>query len=186
MEFIELKARFDDVAKRVQESVKNDTASAALIATLIGIVEILFELFANQSQKLEALTDQLANKTLNSKRANDENINGRRSERNKGGDSSDKGRKDDLPRTKKARPCKEIKVEHRESYIGYKGKELTSEEAEALIGTVFEGDDGKKYRYTRKLASSVKDELQVNLIETQYYKLEISDQDLIAEFLPAA
>ena len=85
MEFIELKARFDDVAKRVQESVKNDTASAALIATLIGIVEILFELFANQSQKLDALTDQLANKTLNSKRANDENINGRRSERNKGG-----------------------------------------------------------------------------------------------------
>ncbi len=39
---LELKARIDDIAKRVQQSVKNDTASAALIATLIGIVEILF------------------------------------------------------------------------------------------------------------------------------------------------
>ena len=73
MEFTELKARFDDIAKRVQQSVKNDTASAALIATLIGIVEILFGLFANQSQKieeqaklLEVLTDKLANKTLSS------------------------------------------------------------------------------------------------------------------------
>ena len=141
----ELKANFEKIAKQLQEETKSNPAQAALFVALLGIMQLLFGL-------VESLQQQLANKTLSNKRVADENINGKRSE-------------------------KELKIEHRERVIGYKGKELSTEEADKLIGTTFTGDDGKRYRYTRRLNSSVKQEIEIRLIQTQYYKLEYIEVD---------
>lgn len=54
----------------------------------------------------------------------------------KGVDSSDKNR-DKNQTSKSCKPQKSIKVELMKSFIGYKGKELSTEEAEKLIGTTF-------------------------------------------------
>lgn len=78
---------------------------------------------------------------------------------------------------KKAKPQKAFKTEQQVKVIGYNGEELTKEEAEQKIGTVFEGIDGKRYCYTRTLASSVKTEIDITLHEIQYYKLEYEPVD---------
>ena len=165
----ELKANFEKIAKQLQEETKSNPAQAALFVALLGIMQLLFGL-------VESLQQQLANKTLSNKRVADENINGKRSEKKKGVDSSDKNRADNLSSKKKTNQ-KELKIEHRERVIGYKGKELSTEEADKLIGTTFTGDDGKRYRYTRRLNSSVKQEIEIRLIQTQYYKLEYIEVD---------
>ncbi len=163
MDLQELKQQFDEIARQAREATKSQPETAALINTMLGLFMVLFELLVNRS--------------LSSKRAHAENINGRGSEKKKGIDSSDKNRKDSLPREKSSRPVKPIKHEHKESYIGYKGQEYTAEEAEALIGTVFEGDDGRKYKYTRKLGSSLKTDWEITLTDVQYYKLEYAEVD---------
>ena len=169
MDLQELKANFEKIAKQLQEETKSNPAQAALFVALLGIMQLLFGL-------VESLQQQLANKTLSNKRVADENINGKRSEKKKGVDSSDKNRADNLSSKKKTNQ-KELKIEHRERVIGYKGKELSTEEADKLIGTTFTGDDGKRYRYTRRLNSSVKQEIEIRLIQTQYYKLEYIEVD---------
>lgn len=165
----ELKANFEKIAKQLQEETKSNPAQAALFVALLGIMQLLFGL-------VESLQQQLANKTLSNRRVTDENINGKRSEKKKGINSSDKNRDGNLSTKKKANQ-KELKIEHCERVIGYKGKELSTEEADKLIGTIFTGDDGKRYRYTRRLNSSVKQEIDIRLIETQYYKLEYVEVD---------
>ena len=79
----ELKANFEKIAKQLQEETKSNPAQAALFVALLGIMQLLFGL-------VESLRQQLANKTLSNKGVADENINGKRSEKKKGVDSSDK------------------------------------------------------------------------------------------------
>ena len=137
-----------------------------------------------QAKQIEKLTEAIANKTLTNKRVSSENINGRKSEKNKGIDSSDKNR--DVEKTKVKPPRKSLEVEYENRYIGHNGQEFTEEAANKLIGTVFEGSNGKKYRYTRKLASSTKNVLSLKLREITYYKLEyVEVDDLGVEVLGA-
>ena len=137
-----------------------------------------------QAKQIEKLTEAIANKTLTNKRVSSENINGRKSEKNKGIDSSDKNL--DVEKTKVKPPRKRLEVEYENRYIGHNGQEFTEEEANKLIGTVFEGSNGKKYRYTRKLASSTKNVLSLKLREITYYKLEyVEVDDLGVEVLGA-
>ena len=79
-----------------------------LFNTLLSLFKILFELFAEQSKKfeeqnrlIEKLTGQYANKVFDSRKANDENINGRRSEK-KGVNSADKNHDKDIPKEEKS------------------------------------------------------------------------------------
>ena len=119
---------------------------------------------------IESLQQKLGNKTVDSKRANNENINGRGCEKKKGVDSSDKNRI--KATTKEKAATKDVKVVEQEKVIGYDGKEYDKEEADKLIGTTFIGDDGRKYKYTRRLNSSHKTEFDITITKTQYFKLE--------------
>lgn len=184
MDIKELKTSFDEISKQVKKETKGQPVLATLFNTLLSLFKILFELFAEQSKKfeeqnrlIEKLTGQYANKAFDSRKANDETINGRRSEKKKGVNSADKNHDKDIPKEEKAKPQKAFKTEQQVKVIGYNGEELTKEEAEQKIGTVFEGIDGKRYRYTRTLASSVKTEIDITLLEIQYYKLEYEPVD---------
>lgn len=74
-------------------------------------------LFEEQKKLNESLIQQLGNKTLSNKRITYENINGKRSEKKKGVDSSDKNLS-----SKSCKPQKSIKVELRKSFIDIKVK----------------------------------------------------------------
>lgn len=130
------------------------------------------------------MQEKLGNKTVDSKRANNENINGRGCEKKKGVDSSDKNRI--KATTKEQAATKDVKVVEQEKVIGYDGKEYDKEEADKLIGTTFIGADGRRYKYTRKLNSSRKTDFNVTLTKTQYFKLEYVPVDDALNPLPDA
>lgn len=184
MDINELKSSFDEIATRVKKETKGQPVLATLFNALLGLFGILFGLFQEQNKLLESITGKYANKAFDSRKANGENINGHRSEKKKGIDSSDKDRKKDNPSEKKARPRKAFRTERQDKVIGYNGEELTKEEAEQKIGTIFERTDGKRYRYTRTLASSAKTEIDITLLEIQYYKLEYVEVDAQGEAVP--
>lgn len=90
MDIKELKTSFDEISKQVKKETKGQPVLATLFNTLLSLFKILFELFAEQSKKfeeqnrlIEKLTGQYANKAFDSRKANDETINGRRSEKKK-------------------------------------------------------------------------------------------------------
>ena len=175
MDIKEIKKQFKELSDKMQDGLKDNPNMSVLLNSLILLFGILISLVSDmskqakeqakkldqQAKQIEKLTEAIANKTLTNKRVSSENINGRKSEKNKGVDSSDKNR--DVEKTKVKPPRKSLEVEYENRYIGHNGKEFTEEEANKLIGTVFEGNDGKKYRYTRKLASSTKNELSLKL-----------------------
>ena len=205
MDIKEIKKQFKELSDKMQDGLKDNPEMSLLLnsmSMLFGIMlnqndeaskeskelkELVKELskqLEKQAKQIEKLTEAIANKTLTNKRVSSENINGRKSEKNKGIDSSDKNR--DVEKTKVKPPRKRLEVEYENRYIGHNGKEFTEEEANKLIGTVFEGSNGKKYRYTRKLASSTKNELSLKLREITYYKLEyVEVDDLGVEVLGA-
>ena len=198
MDIKEIKKQFKELSDKMQDGLKDNPNMSVLLNSLILLFGILLSLVAEmskqtkeqakkldqQAKQIEKLTEAIANKTLTNKRVSSENINGRKSEKNKGVDSSDKNR--DVEKTKVKPPRKRLEVEYENSYIGHNGQEFTEEEANKLIGTVFEGSNGKKYRYTRKLASSTKNELNLKLREITYYKLEyVEVDDLGVEVLGA-
>lgn len=123
MDIQELKDNFEKLSKQAQEATKANPALSALLFAILGFVNLLMGLFEEQKKLNESLIQQLGNKTLSNKRITNENINGKRSEKKKGVDSSDKNRDKNLS-SKSSKPQKSIKVELRKSFIGYKGKEL--------------------------------------------------------------
>ena len=189
MDIKEIKKQFKELSDKMQDGLKDNPNMSVLLNSLILLFGILISLVSDmskqakeqakkldqQAKQIEKLTEAIANKTLTNKRVSSENINGRKSEKNKGVDSSDKNR--DVEKTKVKPPRKRLEVEYENRYIGHNGQEFTEEEANKLIGTVFEGSNGKKYRYTRKLASSTKNELNLKLREITYYKLEYVEVD---------
>ena len=152
--------------------------------TLLGFFRIIFGLLEEQIKLNQILQEKLGNKTVDSKRANNENINGRGCEKKKGVDSSDKNRI--KATTKEQAATKDVKVVEQEKVIGYDGKEYDKEEADKLIGTTFIGADGRRYKYTRKLNSSRKTDFNVTLTKTQYFKLEYVPVDDDLNPLPDA
>ena len=198
MDIKEIKKQFKELSDKMQDGLKDNPNMSVLLNSLILLFGILISLVSDmskqakeqakkldqQAKQIEKLTEAIANKTLTNKRVSSENINGRKSEKNKGVDSSDKNR--DVEKTKVKPPRKRLEVEYENRYIGHNGQEFTEDEANKLIGTVFEGSNGKKYRYTRKLASSTKNELNLKLREITYYKLEyVEVDDLGVEVLGA-
>ena len=198
MDIKEIKKQFKELSDKMQDGLKDNPNMSVLLNSLILLFGILISLVSDmskqakeqakkldqQAKQIEKLTEAIANKTLTNKRVSSENINGRKSEKNKGVDSSDKNR--DVEKTKVKPPRKSLEVEYENRYIGHNGQEFTEDEANKLIGTVFEGSNGKKYRYTRKLASSTKNELSLKLREITYYKLEyVEVDDLGVEVLGA-
>ena len=92
MDLKELQKQFDKISKQVEREIKSLPALALLMNTLLGLFKILFGLLNEQNKTIQALQEKLGNKVVDSKRANNENINGRGSEKKKGVDSSDKKR----------------------------------------------------------------------------------------------
>ncbi len=92
MDLKELQKQFDKISKQVERETKSLPALALLMNTLLGLFKILFGLLNEQNKTIQALQEKLGNKVVDSKRANNENINGRGSEKKKGVDSSDKKR----------------------------------------------------------------------------------------------
>lgn len=180
----ELQKQFDKISKQVEKETESQPALAFLMNTLLGFFRIIFGLLEEQIKLNQILQEKLGNKTVDSKRANNENINGRGCEKKKGVDSSDKNRI--KATTKEQAATKDVKVVEQEKVIGYDGKEYDKEEADKLIGTTFIGADGRRYKYTRKLNSSRKTDFNVTLTKTQYFKLEYVPVDDDLNPLPDA
>ena len=180
----ELQKQFDKISKQVEKETESQPALALLMNTMLGFFRIIFGLLEEQIKLNQILQEKLGNKTVDSKRANNENINGRGCEKKKGVDSSDKNRIKSTTKEKAA--TKDVKVVEQEKVIGYDGKEYDKEEADKLIGTTFIGADGRRYKYTRKLNSSRKTDFNVTLTKTQYFKLEYVPVDDDLNPLPDA
>lgn len=180
----ELQKQFDKISKQVEKETESQPVLALLMNTLLGFFRIIFGLLEEQIKLNQILQEKLGNKTVDSKRANNENINGRGCEKKKGVDSSDKNRIKTT--TKEQAATKDVKVVEQEKVIGYDGKEYDKEEADKLIGTTFIGADGRRYKYTRKLNSSRKTDFNVTLTKTQYFKLEYVPVDDDLNPLPDA
>lgn len=205
----ELQKQFDKISKQVEKETKSQPALALLFTSFTSTSTMLFDLLnvknEEQSKKIDELNNtvtllnttiaglnktietllaKLGNKTVDSKRANNENINGRGCEKKKGVDSSDKNRI--KATTKEQAATKDVKVVEQEKVIGYDDKEYNKEEADKLIGTTFIGADGRRYKYTRKLNSSRKTDFNVTLTKTQYFKLEYVPVDDYNNPLPDA
>ena len=180
----ELQKQFDKISKQVEKETESQPVLALLMNTLLGFFRIIFGLLEEQIKLNQILQEKLGNKTVDSKRANNENINGRGCEKKKGVDSSDKNRI--KATTKEQAATKDVKVVEQEKVIGYDGKEYDKEEADKLIGTTFIGADGRRYKYTRKLNSSRKTDFNVTLTKTQYVKLEYVPVDDDLNPLPDA
>lgn len=184
MDLKELQKQFDKISKQVEKETESQPVLALLMNTLLGFFRIIFGLLEEQIKLNQILQEKLGNKTVDSKRANNENINGRGCEKKKGVDSSDKNRI--KATTKEQAATKDVKVIEQEKVIGYDGKEYDKEEADKLIGTTFIGADGRRYKYTRKLNSSRKTDFNVTLTKTQYFKLEYVPVDDDLNPLPDA
>ena len=81
----ELQKQFDKISKQVEKETESQPALALLMNTLLGFFRILFGLLEEQIKLNQILQEKLGNKTVDSKRANNENINGRGCEKKKGG-----------------------------------------------------------------------------------------------------
>ncbi len=85
MDLKELQKQFDKISKQVEKETESQPALALLMNTLLGFFRILFGLLEEQIKLNQILQEKLGNKTVDSKRANNENINGRGCEKKKGG-----------------------------------------------------------------------------------------------------
>ncbi|MDY4993288.1 MAG: ATP-binding protein [Succinivibrio sp.] len=97
MDLKELQKQFDEISKQVKRETKSQPALALLFTSLISLFKVLFEMLNAQTKTIdqlnntiESLQQKLGNKTVDSKRANNENINSRGCEKKKIVDSSDK------------------------------------------------------------------------------------------------
>ena len=144
MDLKELQKQFDKISKQVEKETKSQPALALLFTSFTSTSTMLFDLLnvknEEQSKKIDELNNtvtllnttiaglnktietllaKLGNKTVDSKRANNENINGRGCEKKKGVDSSDKNRI--KATTKEQAATKDVKVVEQEKVIGYDG-----------------------------------------------------------------
>ena len=99
MDLKELQKQFDEISKQVKRETKSQPALALLFTSLISLFKVLFEMLNAQTKTIdqlnntiESLQQKFGNKTVDSKRANNENINGRGCEKKKSVESSDKTR----------------------------------------------------------------------------------------------
>ena len=123
---------------------------------------------------IETLNIKLGNRNLTTKKLSDENINGKKSEKKKGIDSSSKEKN---PKTSKksTSTSDDIKVEERQKCVDVDvdGTALTLEEAKKKQDTIFTGKDCNSYKYVRINNSSDKLDLEMRLIKTHYSKLQV-------------
>lgn len=186
MEQQELHQRFKDIALKLQEATSSDPLLSALISTMMTLFETQNEQLANLNKKLEenqitigklmalidSLNTKLGNRTLTTKKLSDENINGKKSEKKKGIDSSSKEKKPKASK-KSTSTSDDIKVEERQKCVDVDGTTLTLEEAKKKLGTIFTGKDGRRYKYVRINDSSDKVGIELTVIRTHYTKLQV-------------
>ena len=96
MDLKELLKQFDEISKQVKRETKSQPALALLLSTMFSLLKVMLQILYSkideQNKTIETLPAKLGNKTIDSKKANNENINGRGCEKKKGVDSSDKDR----------------------------------------------------------------------------------------------
>ena len=96
MDLKELQKQFDEISKQVKRETKSQPALALLLSTMFSLLKVMLQILYSkideQNKTIETLLAKLGNKTIDSKKANNENINGRGCEKKKGVDSSDKDR----------------------------------------------------------------------------------------------
>lgn len=187
-----LNSRFKEVSEQIQKAVADDPALSAMIGVLLVMFEnqaalnnSQSELIESQSSEIKLLTKRietltltieklsakLGNKSITVRKTTNENINGKGSERKKGIDSSSKEKKQ---KEKKEVPVNDdVSVTDKEVCIDIDGKELSLEEARKMVGTVFTGKDGRRYKYVRINDSSEKIDINISVRHTRYSKLQV-------------
>lgn len=120
---------------------------------------------------IERLEPRLGNKSITVRKTCNENINGKGKDSKRGIDSSSHGKEGKSSKSA-SKDSSEIKVTEKEVCIDVDGKEISLEKARKKIGTTFTGEDGKHYKYIRINNSAQKTDIQLNLIRTQYSKLQ--------------
>lgn len=177
----------------LQQATSGDPMLSVLITAMITHFENLLGMFAEQQNMLveqktinaeqkavnekllaviEKLEAKLGNKSITVRKTSNENINGKGKDSKRGIDSSSHG-KDGKTTKAPSNQSSEIKVTEKEICIDVDGKELSLAEAKKKIGTIFTGKDGRRYKYVRINNSAKKTDIELNLIKTQYSKLQV-------------
>ena len=178
MNFEDLNKSYKELAEKLQQATSGDPMLSVLITAMMTLYESLSGMFAEQKSTVEKLTAvierleaRLGNKSITVRKTCNENINGKGKDSKRGIDSSSHG-KDGKSRKSTSKDSSEIKVTEKEVCIDVDGKEISLEEARKKIGTTFTGKDGKLYKYVRINNSARKTDIELNLIRTQYSKLQ--------------
>ena len=105
MDIKEIKKQFKELSDKMQDGLIDNPEMSLLLNSMTMLVDIilnhideaskeskelvngLLKQIDQQAKQIEKLTEAIANKTLTNKRVSSENINGRKSEKNKGVDS---------------------------------------------------------------------------------------------------
>ena len=85
MDLPELHKQFEELSEQVKDATKSQPVIAVLVNALLSLFQMLFTVFNEKIDELnktiQTLQEKLGNKVVDSKRANNENINGRGSEK---------------------------------------------------------------------------------------------------------
>ena len=178
MNFVDLNKRYKGLAEKLQQATSGDPMLFVLITAMMTLYESISGMFAEQKttvEKLAAVIERLearfGNKSITIRKTCNENINGKGKDSKRGIDSSCHG-KDGKSSKSASKDSSAIKLMEKEVCIDVDGKEISLEEARKKIGTTFTGKDGKLYKYIRINNSAKKTDIELNLIRTQYSKLQ--------------
>ena len=104
MDIKEIKKQFKELSDKMQDGLIDNPEMSLLLNSMTMLVDIILnhideaskeskelvkelsKQLEKQAKQIEKLTEAIANKTLTNKRVSSENINGRKSEKNKGVD----------------------------------------------------------------------------------------------------
>lgn len=129
---------------------------------------------------IEKLEARLGNKSITVRKTCNDSINGKGKD-SKRGIAPSSHAKDGKSSKSASKDSFEINVTEEEVCIDVDSTEISLEEARKKIGTTFTGEDGKLYKYIRINNSAQKTDIELNLIRTQYSKLQAVavDEDVL-------
>ena len=165
-----------------------------LLTMLFSLVDDLNKQIAELKKQNKDLKDELTNirflleqQFLNARKANSQNIDGKKNESQKPGEEKPKDEEPrkrnstdpnpDDPAPKKEKPKRNVKHVEDNVYYDITGKIINSEEANKLINTVFRTPQGKFVKITgfREVSKTKKVSIETTIHTKTYYEPQIKE-----------
>ena len=165
---------------------QNETLNSQ-IETLNRQIETFNHLIETLNHRIETLEFDLQQKSLTARKANSQNIDGKKNESQKPDEEKPKDEEPrkrnstdpnpDNPAPKKEKPKRNVKHVEDNVYYDITGKIINSEEANKLINTVFRTPQGKFVKITgfREVSKTKKVSIETTIHTKTYYEPQIKE-----------